>query len=133
MSQGSSLWSRSGAATYRLRKSHDLPSSSSDISRLQQDNRRVTKFSLSLTSCHSCFPPLNALIKDQMRQISQGTLTVAALNVKRNHSNLGNFDLEGGNAHFSQLQDAEYDIIFKHPEAFLSCKQDMSLLQSSPY
>ena len=77
--------------------------------------------------------PLNALIKDQIRRISQGTLTAAALNVKRNRSNSGNFDLEVGDANFSQLQNAEYDIVFTHPEAFLSCKQGMDLFQSSPY
>lgn len=77
--------------------------------------------------------PLNALVKDEIKRISQGTLTAAALNVKRDHSNSGNFDLEIGDANFSQLQKAEYDIIFMHQEAFLSCKQGMNLFQSSPY
>ena len=77
--------------------------------------------------------PLNALIKDQIRWISQGTLTAAALNVKRNQSNSGYLDLEVGDANFSQWQDAEYNIVFTHPEAFQSCKQGMNLFRRSPY
>ena len=45
--------------------------------------------------------PLNALIKDQIRRISQGTLTAAALNVKKSHSSSTNFDLDIGDANFA--------------------------------
>lgn len=32
-----------------------------------------------------------------------------------------------------RLKDADYDFVFTHPKAFLSCKEEMNLLQSEPY
>ena len=76
--------------------------------------------------------PLNALTKDQIRRISQGTLKSAALNVKRKPYS-ADFELDVGEANPSLLKSAEYDLVFTHPEAFLSCKEGMNLSQSAPY
>ena len=76
--------------------------------------------------------PLNALTKDQIRRISQGTLKAAALNVKRKRYS-ADLELDVGEANFTRLKDADYDLVFTHPEAFLSCKEGMNLFQSAPY
>ena len=64
--------------------------------------------------------PLNALIKDQLRRINERSIRAAALNVKRKQ-NTGDFELSFGDANPSFLKDAKYDMMFLHPEAFLTC------------
>ena len=74
---------------------------------------------------------LNALIENQIKKSYQGNIKVGILNVKKGKDdedlrlNLVSTDL--------LLRDAMYDIIYMHPEAFLSCKEGMELLQSVPY
>ena len=75
---------------------------------------------------------LNALIKDQIRRSSEGPLKAAALSVKKK-GNSTDLELDVGDANFSRLKDAGYDLVFIHPEAFLSCKEGMSLFQSPTY
>lgn len=78
--------------------------------------------------------PLNALTKDQIRRVSQGTLKAAALNVKRKRNSADrDFELDIGDANVAHLKGANYDLVFTHPEAFLSCKEGMNLFQSTPY
>ena len=75
--------------------------------------------------------PLNALIENQIKKSYQGNIKAGILNVKKGKDdedlrlNLVGTDL--------LLRDAMYDIIYMHPEAFLSCKEGMELLQSVPY
>ena len=76
--------------------------------------------------------PLNALIKDQLRRINEGSIRAAALNVKRKQ-NTGDFELDFRDANPSLLKDAKYDMLFLHPEAFLTCIDGKELLQSVPY
>ena len=76
--------------------------------------------------------PLNALTKDQIRRISQGKLKAAALNIKRKQ-NSADLELDVGEASFSRLKEGDYDIVFTHPEACLSCKKGMNLFQSETY
>ena len=76
--------------------------------------------------------PLNALTKDQIRRISQGKLKAAALNIKRKQ-NSADLELDVGEASFSRLKEGDYDIVFTHPEASLSCKKGMNLFQSETY
>ena len=76
--------------------------------------------------------PLNALTKDRIRRISQGTLKAAATNIKKKQTS-ADLELDVGEASFSRLQEGDYDIVFTHPEAFLSCKKGMNLFQSATY
>ena len=76
--------------------------------------------------------PLNSLIEDQLRKINECTeLTAAVLKVKREEC--VNSDLSLSENHSTGLKDALYDIVFLHPEACLSSKEGLLLLQSEPY
>ena len=70
--------------------------------------------------------PLNALTKDEIRRNSQGELKAAALNIKKKQ-NSADLELDVGEASFSRLKEGDYDIVFTHPEASLSCKKGMNL------
>jgi len=71
--------------------------------------------------------PLNALIKDQIRRLREG-------NIKREaQTNSEDLELDFGDANLSQLRDAKYEIIFAHPEAFITRKQGIELFQTEKY
>ena len=75
--------------------------------------------------------PLNALIENQIQRSHQGNIKAGILNVKKGKDNEDlRLNFVGTD---SFLRDALYDIIYMHPEAFLSCKEGMELLQSVPY
>ena len=75
--------------------------------------------------------PLNALIENQIKKSYQGNIKAGILNVKKGkHDEDLRLNLVGTDL---LLRDAMYDIIYMHPEAFLSCKEGMELLQSVPY
>lgn len=76
--------------------------------------------------------PLNALTTDQINRISQGRLKAAALTVSRKRYS-ANLEVDVGEANFTRLKSADYNLVFTHPEAFLSCKEGMNLFQSAPY
>ena len=76
--------------------------------------------------------PLNALIKDQIRRSSEGNVNATFLNAKRK-SYSSDLELDASDANYTLLKDAKYEMIFAHPEAFLSCKDGMALFQSQPY
>lgn len=59
-------------------------------------------------------------------------MKAAALNVKwkRNSADL---ELDVSKANFTRFKDADYDLVFMHPKAFLSCKEGMNLFQGAPY
>ena len=76
--------------------------------------------------------PLNALIKDQIRRLKEGNVNAAILNVK-NKTNSEDLELDFRDANLSQLRDAKYEVIFTHPEAFISCKQGLELFQTQKY
>ena len=76
--------------------------------------------------------PLNALIKDQIRNLKEGNVNAAILNVK-NKTNLEDLELDFSDTNLTQLSDAIYEVIFTHPEAFISCKQGLELFQTEKY
>lgn len=74
--------------------------------------------------------PLNALIKDQTRRLKEGNVKATVLSVKGKSEDL---ELDSSDANPAELRDAQYEIVFAHPEAFLSCKKGIELLQSETY
>lgn len=76
--------------------------------------------------------PLNALIKDQIRRSSEGSVNATFLNAKKK-SDSSDLELDVSDSNYTLLKDAKYDMIFTHPEAFVSCKDGMELFQSQPY
>ena len=76
--------------------------------------------------------PLNALTTDQINRISQGRLKAAALTVSRKRYSV-DLEVDVGEANFTRLKSADYNLVFTHPEAFLPCKEGMNLFQSAPY
>ena len=76
--------------------------------------------------------PLNALIKNLMRRSTEGNVSAAFLNVRKKKKS-SNLELDMHNDSYQLLKDAKYEIIFIHPEAFVSCNDRMQLLQSPPY
>ena len=75
---------------------------------------------------------LNALMKDQIRRTEEGNLKATILGVKRK-KNTDELELDFSDANLAPLRDAKYDIVFTHPESFISCKEGMDLFQSKPY
>ncbi|XP_044167046.1 ATP-dependent DNA helicase RecQ-like [Acropora millepora] len=76
--------------------------------------------------------PLNALIKDQIRRLQEGNVNAAILNVRKK-ANSEDLEFDLSDANLSQLRDAKYEVIFTHPEAFITCKQGMELFQTAKY
>ena len=76
--------------------------------------------------------PLNALIKDQIRRLQEGNVNAGILNVKKK-TNSEDLEFDLSDANLSQLRDAKYEVIFTHPEAFITCKQGMELFQTAKY
>lgn len=76
--------------------------------------------------------PLNALMKDQIRKTSEGNVSATFLNVRKKKES-SDLELDVSDASQRMLKDAKYDIIYTHPEAFISCKDGMELFQSPPY
>ena len=70
--------------------------------------------------------PLNVLIKDQIRRLQEGNVKAAILNVKKK-TNSEDLELDLSDANLSQLRDAKYEVIFTHPEAFITCKQGIEI------
>ena len=75
---------------------------------------------------------LNALIKDQIRRTSEGGVKAVSLNVRKK-KNSDDLELDVGDANFTLLKEAKYDIVFTHPEIFLLTKEGRELFQSEPY
>ena len=73
--------------------------------------------------------PLNALIKDQIR-LKEGNVKATVLSVKGENEDL---ELDSRDANPAELGDVKYEIVFANPEAFLSCKKGIELLQSETY
>ena len=78
------------------------------------------------------FSPLNALIKDQIRRLQEGNVKAALLNVKKK-TNSEDLESDLSDASLLQLRVAKYEVIFTHPEAFLTCKQGIELFQTAKY
>lgn len=76
--------------------------------------------------------PLNALIKDQIRRTEEGNLKAAILSVKRKKIT-GDLQIDFNDGNLDLLKGAKYDIVFTHPEAFISCKEGMEIFQSKLY
>ena len=64
--------------------------------------------------------------------LQEGNVNVAILNVKKK-TNSEDLELDLSDANLSQLRDAKYEVIFTHPDAFISCKQGMELFQTAKY
>ena len=75
--------------------------------------------------------PPNHLIKDQFRMLQEGNVKAAILNVKKTNSD--DLELDLSDANLSQLRNAKYEVIFTHPEAFITCKQGIELFQTEKY
>ena len=60
--------------------------------------------------------------------LQEGNVNVAILNVKKK-TNSEDLELDLSDANLSQLRDAKYEVIFTHPDAFISCKQGMELFK----
>ena len=67
-----------------------------------------------------------------MKRSTEGNVRAAFLNVRKKMKS-SNLELDMHNASYQLLKDAKYEIIFIHPEAFVSCNDGMQLLQSPPY
>lgn len=76
--------------------------------------------------------PLNALIKDQIRRTEEGNLKAAILSVKRKKIT-GDLQIGFKDGNLDLLKGVKYDIVFTHPEAFISCKEGMEIFQSQLY
>ena len=51
----------------------------------------------------------------------------------RKRKNSSDLELDVDDDSYQLLKDAKYEIIFIHPEAFVSCKDGMQLLQTPSY
>ena len=69
--------------------------------------------------------PLNSLVDDQLRKLNERTGLKAAV-LKNNQEGDFSCDQPG-------IKDALFDIVFLHPEACLSSKAGLNLLQSEQY
>ena len=99
---------------------------------LEKMNSQRPVPSLSFCPVMIVVSPLNALIKDQMTRSSEGNVNVTFLNAKRKSSS-SDLELDASDANYTLLKDGKYEMIFTHPEAFVSCKGGMELFQSPPY
>ena len=92
------------------------------------------------TTCKSVVlvvPPLNALMYDQISSLREKAVQAAILGVKEAESD------EDGDSPVTitcqwegtreRIIQAEYEIVFSHPEAFLSCEDGLKVLQSTIY
>ena len=77
-------------------------------------------------------PVIIALIEDQIKRSREGKVKLTFLNAKRK-SYSSDLELDASDPNFTLSKDAKYEMIFTHPEAFVSCKDGMELFQSQPY
>ena len=103
---------------------HLLPS-------LFYDKMKRTAPSPSLRPVVIVVSPLNALIKDQIQRTEEGNLKAAILSVKRKIT--GDLQIDFNDGNLDLLKGAKYDIVFTHPETFISCKEGMEIFQSKLY
>ena len=102
------------------------------LSSLFYDKMKRTAPSPSLRPVVIVVYPLNALIKDQIRTTEEGNLKAAILSVKRKKIT-GDLQIDFNDGNLDLLKGAKYDIVFTHPEAFISCKEGMEIFQSQLY
>ena len=76
--------------------------------------------------------PLNALIKDQIQRTKEGNLKAVIISIKRKKIT-GDLQIDFNDGNLELLKGAKYDVMFAHPEAFISCKEGMELFQSKLY
>ncbi|XP_068761606.1 putative ATP-dependent DNA helicase Q1 [Montipora capricornis] len=69
---------------------------------------------------------------NQIRRTEKGNLKAAILGVKRKKIT-GDLQIDFNDGNLELLKGAKYDIVFTHPQAFISCKEGMELFQSKPY
>ena len=78
--------------------------------------------------------PLNSLISDQIRKLLTTGLRVSSLNVSQQYTTDDNeeFDVDK-HGKKEELASGYYNILFAHPEAFISCKFGRELPNSPRY
>jgi ATP-dependent DNA helicase RecQ len=75
--------------------------------------------------------PLNSLISDQIRKLLTTGLRVSSLNVSQQATTDG-FDVDK-HSKKEELASGYYNLLFAHPEAFISCKFGQELANSPSY
>lgn len=90
--------------------------------------KKMNSKSLSFRTGIIVVSPLKALIKDQIRRSSKGSVKAMFLNAKRTR-NSNNLELDASDANYTPLKDEKYEMIFMHPKAFVWCKDGMELFQ----
>ena len=109
---------------------------SSPFFALPRESKQSTTFivpSLSFCPVIIVVSPLNALINDQMSRSSEGSVKATFLNGAKRKRGSSALELDASDANYILLKDGKYEMIFVHPEAFVSCKGGMELFQSPPY
>lgn len=78
--------------------------------------------------------PLNALMYDQIKKLRERGVQAAILGVKKllDQDDTASLQSLWDGTRASIIQ-AEYEIVFCHPESFLSCKDGLEVLQSEVY
>lgn len=79
--------------------------------------------------------PLNALMFDQISKLRENGIKAAILGVKEleEEEETDSFVSSQWEGNRKTILEAGYDIVFCHPEAFLSCKDGLEVLQSEVY
>ena len=87
--------------------------------------------------------PLNALIKDQINRLAYGKVIASALNVKntQQEAEVNDDGLAEENelceltetCNKIKLESGQYNLLFSHPEALVSCPFGRGLVRSSIY
>lgn len=110
------------------------------LPRLLKEILRDTIHTSRSTTCKSVVlvvSPLNALMYDQISSLREKAVQAAILGVKEAES-----DEDGDSpvtitcqweATRERIFQAQYEIVFSHPEAFLSCEDGLKVIQSTIY
>ena len=78
--------------------------------------------------------PLNVLIYDQISKLKESGIKAAILGIKELEDEEGDpFVASRWEGERKTILEAGYDIVFCHPEVFLSCNDGLEVLQSDVY
>lgn len=80
--------------------------------------------------------PLDSLINDQIYRLASSGLQSSVLSVSWKYigdEECPEAEINLRSGHKAKLESALYDVVFAHPESFISCKYGRNLLQSKIY
>ena len=78
--------------------------------------------------------PLNALMQDQIAKLRENGVEAAVFGVRKREDEGGNLVVSSSwEGDHKRIIEAGYEIVFCHPEAFLSCDKGLKNFQSSTY